>query len=91
MRIDGLGKISQVFGSNKVNKVKKTGSSFGDKLELSRTGSDYSIAKQAIAQVPDVREDKVNDIKNRIESGTYNIDMEEVAEKIVNRYYDKLI
>jgi len=92
MRIDGLNKVSQILGTGKVNKVKKTGtSSFGDKLELSRTGNDYSIAKQAISQIPDVREDKINDIKKRMEAGTYNVSMEDVAEKLVSRYFDELI
>lgn len=92
MRIDGLNKISQIFGTSKVGKVKKTGSSsFGDKLELSRTGSDYTIAKQVVSQVPDVREDKINEIKKRMEAGTYNVSMEEVADKLVSRYFDELI
>jgi len=92
MRINGIDKISQIFGSGKVDKVKKAGKgSYSDKLELSRTGNDYSIAKQIVAQIPDVREDKVNDIKSRIEAGTYNVSMEDVAEKIISRYLDELI
>lgn len=92
MRIDAYNKISQIYGTNKISKLKKTDkSSFRDKLELSRTGNDYNIAKQIVAQTPDVREDKINDIKQRLESGTYNVKMEEVAEKLVNRYFDELI
>lgn len=92
MRIDAYNKVSQIYSTSKVNKVKKTGgSSFSDKLEISQTGNDYRTARQVIDQIPDIREDKVNDIKNRLESGTYNINMEEVAEKLVNRYFDELI
>ncbi|CRZ35212.1 FlgM family anti-sigma-28 factor [Herbinix hemicellulosilytica] len=92
MRIDGFNKIGQILNSGKVSKVKKTDAiSYGDKLELSRTGNDYTLAKQVISQIPDVRTDKINEIKKRMEAGTYNVSMEEVAEKIVNRYFDELI
>lgn len=92
MRIDAYNKVSQLYNTNKVKKATKLGGeSFSDKLEISQKGKDYRIAKQIVAQTPDVREDKINDIKNRINSGTYNVDMTEVAEKVVNRYFDELI
>jgi len=92
MRIDGYNRINQIFNSNNVSKVKKAGTgSSGDKLELSRTGNDYSIAKQVLSQAPDVREDKIKDIKKRIEAGTYNVNMEDFAEKRVSRYFDEMI
>lgn len=92
MRIDGFNKIGQILSSNNINKSKKTErGSYGDRLELSRTGNDYSFAKQVMAQIPDIREDKVNDIKERMKSGTYNVSMEEVAEKIISRYFDEQI
>lgn len=92
MRVDAYNKVNQVYNTSKVNSVKKIGgSSFSDKLEISRTGNDYTFAKQIIDQIPDIRTEKINDIKSRMESGTYNVSMEEVAEKIINKYFDELI
>lgn len=92
MRIDALNKVNQIYNTNKIKNVKKTNSgNFSDKLEISQTGKDYRVAKQIVAQAPDVREDKINSIKQRMESGTYNVDMKEVAEKLVNQYFDELI
>lgn len=91
MRIDAFNKVSQVYNASKVTNVKKTtGTSFGDKLEISQTGKDYRVAKNIVAQTPDIREDIVADIKKRMESGTYNVNMQEVADKLVNRYFDEL-
>ncbi len=92
MRVDAYNKISQVYQTNAVNKTMKVaGTSTTDQLEISRTAKDYQVAKQAVAGTQEVRTDKVNDIKNRIESGTYNISMEETADKIVESYFQKLI
>jgi negative regulator of flagellin synthesis FlgM len=92
MRIDAYNKVSQLYNTNNVKKANKpSGGSFSDKLEISQKGQDYRVAKQIVTQTPDVREDKVNQIKKQIESGTYNINMTEVADKVVNRYFDELI
>lgn len=83
MRIDAFNKINELYKSSNVKSTAKTqGSSFSDKLEISQVGKDYQIAKQAVARTPDVREAKVNDIKQRMEAGTYNITIHDVAEKL---------
>ena len=38
----------------------------------------------------DVREDKVNKYKDAITSGTYNVSSQEIAEKMVSKYFDSL-
>ncbi len=92
MRVDAYNKILQVYQANAVKKTTKAaGASNTDQLEISRTAKDYQVAKQAVANTPDIRTDKTSDIKRRMESGTYNISMEEVADKLVESYFEKLI
>lgn len=92
MRIDAYNKVSQLYNSSSVKKATKpSGSSFSDKLEISQKGNEYRVAKQIVTQTPDVREDKINDIKKQMESGAYNISMAEVADRVVNRYFDELV
>ena len=91
MRIDAYNKVSQIYNTSNVKKTTKASSgSFSDKLEISQKGKGYRIAKQILAQTPEVREDRINELKNQIESGTYSVDMTEVADKVVNRYFDEL-
>lgn len=89
MRIDAINKVSQLYQATSTNKTTKSEKiSSTDKYEISEVGKNYQIAKQAVATKPDVREDLVNDIKNRIATGTYSFDSEEVADMLVERYFD---
>ncbi len=92
MRIDAFNKVSQLYNSNSVKNTAKTkGSSFSDKLEISQAGKDYQVAKQIVARTPDVREATVNDIKQRMEAGTYNVTIKDVADKLVDEYFNETI
>ncbi|NLK27005.1 MAG: flagellar biosynthesis anti-sigma factor FlgM [Clostridiales bacterium] len=91
MRIDALNKVSKLYQSNNIKStadIKK--SSFADKLEISQIGKDYQVAKQILKSVPDVRKDRVNEIKARIASGTYDVSAREVADKLVDNYFNEL-
>lgn len=86
MRIDAFNKISEVYKASSVkNTAKVQGERFSDKLEISQTAKDYHIAKQIVARTPDVREEKINDIKARMEAGTYQITIKDVAEKLIDQ------
>lgn len=92
MRIDAYNKITQVYQTNKIQKTASTSSVTGkDKLEISSTAKDFQTAKSALSQTPDVRSEKVAEIKSQIQSGTYNVSMEEVASHILDRYFEKTI
>ncbi|MBE5935004.1 MAG: flagellar biosynthesis anti-sigma factor FlgM [Lachnospiraceae bacterium] len=87
MRIDAYNKINQMQSVSKINKVtsKKTVSQT-DKLELSQAGKDYQVAKTAVSEASDIRMDLVNDIKERLANGTYNVSDEDLADKLLERY-----
>lgn len=92
MRIDSIKQIDPVYKKcSKTNKVKGSIHSKSDCIEISGTGKELQIAKNAVKEADDIRWDKVNDIKQRMASGTYNVSCEEVAEKIVDGYFDKRI
>ena len=87
MRIDAYNTISQIYGANgkfKTSPVSKTSAS--DKVEISSFGKELQIAKQAVSNAPDVREDKVAELKNQIANGTYSVSPESFAEKLLAKY-----
>jgi negative regulator of flagellin synthesis FlgM len=89
MRIDAYNKVSQLYNSSKIKSTAKSKEgSFSDKLEISKQGIQYQAAKQTIAQVPDIREDIVKEIKQRLENGTYQVTNEEVVDKLIERFKD---
>ncbi|WP_455714560.1 flagellar biosynthesis anti-sigma factor FlgM [Anaerosporobacter sp.] len=92
MRIDAYNKVSQLYQTNKISSVesaKKTGKS--DQLEISQAGKDYQTAKQAVAGAEEVRMEKVEEIKKRLATGTYDISMNEVADKLLDNYFNTLV
>lgn len=91
MRIDAYNRIGQLYQNTNVKKTMKNGSASGkDKFEISSAGRTFQAAKKAVEQTPEVREDKVNAIKEQLAAGTYNVSSAEVAGKIVDSYFDLL-
>lgn len=87
MRIDAINKIYETYKANGVSNSKKVNKSASrDEVALSDTAKDFQTVYKALANVPDVREDKVNIIKEQMASGTYNVKASEVAEKMLSRF-----
>ena len=59
-------------------------------VNLSTASKEAQMANEVIASEPDVREDKVAELKERIESGNYTVDNKAVADKIVNSFIDEI-
>ena len=54
-----------------------------DKIALSPEAKQIQEAKKLLDSLPDIREDKVAEIKEQIEAGTYNIDSEKIAYRMI--------
>lgn len=92
MRIDAYNAVNQVYQTTaqvkKVNAEKRVQKD--DKLEISQIGKDINIAKKAINEVPDVREDKVEAIKKQMAEGTYSVSTEALADKMINSFFSEI-
>ena len=85
MRIDQINSIYKTYkkqSTTKVQPVTKVGKK--DEVELSSVAKDFQSVHKVLSTTPDIREDKVNDIKERMQSGTYTVKAEEVAAKILS-------
>lgn len=91
MRIDAYNQIGQVYQAAKPKRTAKMSeSSVTEKYEVSKSGKDYQIAKNALSELPDVREDKVRDFKEALASGAYNVSSQEIAESMVSKFFDSI-
>lgn len=87
MRIDAYNQISQIYKTNsKMNTQKTSSVSAKDRVEISSFGKAYQVAKNAVANAPDVREDRVAELKARIQNGTYEVSSECFADKLLESY-----
>lgn len=55
-----------------------------DKAQISTQGQEFKAVFDAIANTPEVREDRVAELTNRINSGEYNISSRDIAVKMLN-------
>jgi negative regulator of flagellin synthesis FlgM len=53
-------------------------------VNFSETSKEVRLAKEVLSSQPDIREEKVAEIKAKIKAGTYRIDHEAVASKLVD-------
>ncbi len=88
MRIDAYNQVAAVYKSSKPARTKsaKKTDSFQDHLQISQAGRDYQIAKQAVANASDIRDDKVAELKTKVDSGNYKVDAGDFASKLLEKY-----
>ena len=91
--IEKVGSISKIFKINSVDKkreVKETVSIQGgkDELTISQKAVDYAIAAKALKIIkimPDIREEKINAIKEKMDRDTYKVESKDIAEKMLSK------
>jgi negative regulator of flagellin synthesis FlgM len=88
MRIDPYNQISQIYNTQNITKTTRTQSerNVSDQVSISRTGRDYQIAKAAVSEASDIREDKVAQLKALVDSGEYKVDEGDFASKLLANY-----
>lgn len=95
MRIGTYNMISQIYGNTETKKTKSADTantgSFLDQVSLSSMGKDMQTAKTALANTPDVRESKIQDLKKRMADGTYEVSVDDFAQKLLDAYSSKNI
>ena len=73
-------KKTQAPASSQTN---SSGSGTSDTVQLSDQAKEIASIQRALAQLPEIDEAKVQEIREQIENGTYSIDVEALADKIL--------
>lgn len=87
MRIDAINRIYESYKAQATTaskKIDKTSSK--DEVAFSSEAKDFATITKLLSEVPDVRTDKVEELKKSISSGSYNVKAEEVAGKILSQF-----
>lgn len=92
MKINRVDKIFQVYENQQIKKVGLNNKYKKDELNLSNKAVEYQKTFNKIKKLPDVRENKVKEIKDRIKTGTYEIDGRKIVDKMFETVnFDKKI
>lgn len=88
MRIEAYSQVAQIYKTNKaVATTKSTKTAAGrDEVQISSFGRDYQIAKQAVADASDIREDRVAEVAAKVNSGSYEVSADDFADKLLAKY-----
>ena len=92
MVIDKIGNINNIVESKKPKTVSSTReANKNDSIQISSEGkkaAETARSVQLVNETPDIRAERVADIKDRIDNGTYDFNddkmLEEVADRIAN-------
>jgi len=81
----GLSSVQRLDSPHQPERPQKSGDqhSDSDRLELSVRSLEISHLDELIRSTPDIREERVEQVRREIESGTYNVKAEKIAEKII--------
>jgi len=75
------------FGNVKKVVLRSAGSDGSqNQREIPLTGLDYQLAKEAVLASPDIREDKVAQIKALVDAGSYKVELGDFAAKLLEKY-----
>lgn len=87
MRVEAYNQVTGLYRASKTARVAETQVSVGrDDVQISRSGRDFQVAKKAVKESADVREDKVAQLKAKIDAGEYQVSADDFAAKLMERY-----
>ena len=86
MRIEAYNQVHQLYQAKKVNQMReKSSAAQTDQLQFSDFVKEIRAAQAALAEAPDVREDRTAPVKAKIQNGTYHVDAASFAQKLMQK------
>jgi negative regulator of flagellin synthesis FlgM len=93
MKIPGdIPKITGIYNKqNKVRGLEKAGTDYSQKdvVSISGKAKDFQTIMKTLKNVPDIRQEKVDELSSKYRSGSYDVSGKDIADKIVDSIFDK--
>ena len=88
MRVEAYNQVAQLYNKNKAVKVQGTDSvgAARDEVQISAFGRDYQIAKQAVAETPDIREEQIAPLRDSVRNGSYEVETSDFADRLLHKF-----
>ena len=81
---------SEIFKSTAISRPKTLGSSIASEIvQKGYQMKDYQTAMKAVAACSDVREELTTPLKEKIQAGTYKVDADVFAEKLLRKISER--
>ncbi|PWB78546.1 MAG: flagellar biosynthesis anti-sigma factor FlgM [Candidatus Methylomirabilota bacterium] len=87
-----LNRVQDAAERSESKESAQTRNASGDRVELSEAAKTLQQARTLLAASPEVRAEKVAELKSMIQRGVYNVKGREVAAKMIGRgLFDQLV
>jgi negative regulator of flagellin synthesis FlgM len=94
--INKVGGVSGVYNNQKVESKKDVpeptrANGKKDEVQISKEAMDFQLvmkAAKAAREIPDIREEVVAPIKEKLDNGTYEADSKSIADKLLARKFN---
>lgn len=91
-----FGSISEIYKIARAENIKKTqaaakNNTKSDEISISNKAKEYQMAMKAVKNVPDIREEKVASVKEKMDQGGYDKIDEKMLDQFIDRYFDQKI
>ena len=85
MKINNIqaGKINQYYKKLQQKQTEKSGSK-NDSTQIFAKAKEIMTARAELKEIPKIREEKVAALKEKVQSGNYQVDSKKLAAKILN-------
>jgi len=84
-QVAGVNRPQPVAGNSDAQTTTGNGGSPAATVELSQSAQTINMARQAVDAVPDTRDDLVNRLKAQVDSGTYHVSGDDIADQMYRR------
>lgn len=75
--------IAKMYQKKASRRIEKGDSNQSDKINLSREGKELKRIHEKLNQTPEVRMEKVKQLRKVVQQGTYQVSGEKIAEKML--------
>jgi negative regulator of flagellin synthesis FlgM len=97
--INKIGGVNQIYKADKVDSKKAiteaaSTSNKKDQVQISKEAMDLQTVLKSVKQLnnlPDIREDIIGPIKEKLDNGSYSVDSKSLAEKILSGGFNKKV
>jgi negative regulator of flagellin synthesis FlgM len=90
----GPPKVGGVYDKQKnLNKVEPTSALSGKKdvVSISNHAKDFQTVMKTLREIPDIRQDKVNDLAEKYQAGNYDVSGKDTADRVIKSILDRRI
>lgn len=90
MKIDGtsISSVGSIQATNRVVSINKNAAVIGKELDgvkVSDKAQLYQSLLQKVKEIPEVREDQIRELAERINKGEFKVDTEAIADKLLGK------